>query len=237
MIYVMSDLHGCYEEYLEMLEKINFQKNDTLFILGDILDRGQRPIDLLEDMMLRSNIIPILGNHDFLSYYILEHLHTPVTQDNVDSHLDEQFMTLYLDWLQDGGSTTLKQFKKRPYKKRKAILNYLQEFSLYEEIEVNNQKYVLVHAGIDHFQENRALSDYDLTDFLYKRCDYNRIYYQDKFLVTGHTPTVLIREDRQPLIYQSNHHIAIDCGCVFGKRLACLCFDNQKEYYVEKKAL
>lgn len=33
-------------------------------------------------------------------------------------------------------------------------------------------------------------------------------------LVTGHTPTFLIREDGLPLIYEENGHIALDCGCV-----------------------
>ena len=40
MIYVISDLHGCYEEYIKMLELINFNGNDTLYVLGDICDRG-----------------------------------------------------------------------------------------------------------------------------------------------------------------------------------------------------
>ena len=34
MIYAMSDLHGCYDKYINMLEKINFSNNDTLYILG-----------------------------------------------------------------------------------------------------------------------------------------------------------------------------------------------------------
>ena len=28
MIYAMSDLHGCYDKYIKMLEKINFSKRD-----------------------------------------------------------------------------------------------------------------------------------------------------------------------------------------------------------------
>ncbi len=36
----MSDLHGNYKAYKDMLEKIEFSNADTLFILGDILDRG-----------------------------------------------------------------------------------------------------------------------------------------------------------------------------------------------------
>ncbi len=42
MIYAMSDLHGCLEKYLKMLEKINFGAEDTMYVLGDIVDRGRR---------------------------------------------------------------------------------------------------------------------------------------------------------------------------------------------------
>ena len=40
MIYAVSDLHGCYDKYRNMLEKIHFSETDTLYILGDVVDRG-----------------------------------------------------------------------------------------------------------------------------------------------------------------------------------------------------
>ncbi|MBR6518940.1 MAG: metallophosphoesterase, partial [Oscillospiraceae bacterium] len=40
MIYVMSDLHGCYDKYIFMIKKIELKAEDALYILGDILDRG-----------------------------------------------------------------------------------------------------------------------------------------------------------------------------------------------------
>ena len=40
MLYVMSDIHGEYERYLAMLEQIAFSQDDTLFVLGDVVDRG-----------------------------------------------------------------------------------------------------------------------------------------------------------------------------------------------------
>ena len=46
MTYAISDIHGCYEEYIKLLEKINFSEDDTLYILGDICDRGEKPMDL-----------------------------------------------------------------------------------------------------------------------------------------------------------------------------------------------
>ena len=42
MNYVMTDLHGEYELFKEMLEKINFSDEDTLYILGDCCDEEKK---------------------------------------------------------------------------------------------------------------------------------------------------------------------------------------------------
>lgn len=70
----MSDLHGCYDKYKEMLKKINLNENDTLYILGDIVDRGDGGIKILIDMLNRKNVVPLLGNHDYVAFSVLKHL-------------------------------------------------------------------------------------------------------------------------------------------------------------------
>ena len=50
MTYVMSDLHGEYQKYLQMLELISPGNEDVIYILGDIVDRGEEPINLLLDI-------------------------------------------------------------------------------------------------------------------------------------------------------------------------------------------
>ena len=61
MVYVMSDIHGEYDKYRRMLEKIRFSDNDILYILGDVVDRGPEPVKILLDMMKRPNVVPLLG--------------------------------------------------------------------------------------------------------------------------------------------------------------------------------
>ena len=53
MLYAMSDLHGHWQQYREMLQKIHFSQADTLYILGDVMDRGPEPMKILLDMMQR----------------------------------------------------------------------------------------------------------------------------------------------------------------------------------------
>ena len=44
--YVMSDLHGCKAEFDRMLEIISFTEYDTLWIVGDVCDRGKESITI-----------------------------------------------------------------------------------------------------------------------------------------------------------------------------------------------
>jgi serine/threonine protein phosphatase 1 len=62
--------------------------------------------------------------------------------------------------------------------------------------------------------------------------DYNKVYFPDAFLVTGHLPTFQIDESYRGKIYRANNHIAIDTGAVFGETLSCLCLETNEEFYV-----
>lgn len=39
-IFVMSDIHGQYDLFLKMLDKIKLKREDLLVIIGDICDRS-----------------------------------------------------------------------------------------------------------------------------------------------------------------------------------------------------
>lgn len=62
----MSDIHGEFSLFIQMLEKINFNKNDKLYILGDIIDRGDENIKMIDYVMKHNNIIMLLGNHEYM---------------------------------------------------------------------------------------------------------------------------------------------------------------------------
>ena len=139
----------------------------------------------------------------------------------------------------DGGQTTVEEFQKLNPEDKEAVLEYLQEFSIYEEVDVKDKKYILVHADIHGYEDKKMLEDYHLEDFLFYRAEYHKSYFKDesKILATGHTPTFTIREDRQPLVFNKNGHLAIDCGCVYGGNLAVYCLDNGRMEYVKRKSL
>ena len=48
MIYAMSDIHGQYELFRNLMEQIPLGKDDTLYVLGDVVDRGPDSMEYLE---------------------------------------------------------------------------------------------------------------------------------------------------------------------------------------------
>ena len=64
MTYVISDLHGRYDLYLEILEKIQFSADDVLYILGDVTDRNEGGIRIYKDILQKVTIYMLMGNHE-----------------------------------------------------------------------------------------------------------------------------------------------------------------------------
>lgn len=237
--YIISDIHGCYKEFKQLLEKINFTNKDELYILGDILDRGPEPIPVLKDIMLRSNVYFIKGNHELMAMDVLENfLNVEITEESINNLLaDNMFFSAYCDWMENGGKTTLNQFYALSKEEREDVMSYIEESYDYEVLEINKKLYILVHAGLNNFSSTKEIDEYLLDDILWVRPDYKKRYYPNEkiFLVTGHTPTPLIRDDKKPLVYEKNGHIAIDCGCNFGGRLAAYCLETGKATYVDSE--
>lgn len=232
MIYCMSDIHGDYEKYRRMLETIPLREEDALYILGDVVDRGPEPIAVLLDMMKRPNIRSILGNHEYMAVLCLRTLVKEITEETMVD-LPAETRRDFVNWQQEGGASTLDGFLRLDAAQRKEVLEYLLEFELYEEVTVNGNRYLLAHAGPEHFSENRPLWDYGLHEWIWTRLDYTKRYYQDRFLVTGHTPVARIPGNkRKDSIFRANGHIAIDCGCGSGGTLGAICLDTGETFYV-----
>lgn len=263
MHYVMSDIHGCYEEFIEMLELINFKNEDDLYILGDILDRGENPIKILQYIKNKSNIHMLLGNHEdmMLSYYERKEY-----EDSNKDDLDFQKLPLLDDslgakklWFRNGGEISYNQLNDLNKDDFKDCLDYIKKLKLFEVLEINNQQYLLVHAGIyPYYKEeiNELLKEQIKDDIVWIRDRFIESEYKYPFkIIFGHTPVsyvyknlysydkMLERLKKEPLIekYEENkiiffnNKIGIDGGCVFGGNLTCLRLEDLKEFFVSKK--
>ena len=237
MTYVMSDIHGCYEKYRAMLEIIGFAPEDTLYVLGDVLDRGPDGFKILLDMAGRSNVVGLLGNHELLAAAVLPSLLRTMRQGE-EQPLSEAEQEQMQQWAQNGGWVSIHQFLQLSGAEIETVCKYLPKLSAYAEVTVQGRPFVLVHAGLDHFSAARPLAEYDLEDFLFCRPDLNAAYFPDKTLIFGHTPTRLLYKqlgklERLDRIFHHGTIIGIDCGCAYsGGRLGCLCLDTMEEFYM-----
>ena len=255
MIYVMSDLHGDYEKYKKMLELIKFSNADDLYVLGDVVDRGPKGLAILLDMSLRANVIPIMGNHEYMARKCFKLIFNEETgalrevSEDLISNLSPQDLDLLMNWINhNGGQATIDELKTLSDEQRVFVGEYLDEFETCSEITVADKSFLLVHAGLNNFHIHKPLAEYRISDIIFCRTDYTKEYYPDKYLVTGHTPTRRIFASELGLsmtnlsdetyrqydkVYSKHNHIAIDCGCGYGGRLACVCIDTLEEFYID----
>ena len=101
MTYVMSDIHGDSKSFFALLDKINFCDKDTLYILGDVCDRGPDPMSVYIKAMESENIILLKGNHEQMAIGCLSSITDETNLDN---------MTDFVLWLENGGENWRGQF-------------------------------------------------------------------------------------------------------------------------------
>jgi serine/threonine protein phosphatase 1 len=229
MTYVVSNLHGCADQFKRLLKEIRFTDNDVMYVLGDIVDIGEQPIELLCDLSMRYNVIPILGDHDYKAFKLLSALDAMLRGESPEPELLSEMAA----WMQDGGDKTIAGFKELDEDMREGVLEYLSDMSLYEEVEVSGKRYVLVHAGIANFDEDTPLDEYMPEDFISEPIDVNRQYFSDATVIAGHVPTYTVDGADNGRIYKGEYGYLIDCGAVFGEALGAMRLEDGKKFYVK----
>jgi serine/threonine protein phosphatase 1 len=228
MVYAMSDLHGRYDLYERMLRRIGFGDGDTLYVLGDYVDRGADGCRIILDVAERKNVVSIMGNHDLMALYLLSRLSRPL-KPGEEADLSEVIGA----WLMDGGKPTLEAFRRLDEMEKRLVLGTMDGFRNFAEVKAGGREFVLCHGALYGYRPDRPLDDYTLEELVFHRTDYSKpIYKGNKFLITGHTPTAAIDGATAGRIYHKNNHIAIDCGAVFDLGLGCICLDTMEEFYV-----
>lgn len=231
MTYVMSDIHGYGERFENVMKKINLQPNDTLYILGDVIDRYPDGIRLLRKIMKMPNVKLLLGNHE---YMMMNYLVYSVS-DSIDKWNRQQEKEYRKRlWYHNGGFVTHEYLKHIRKDIRQEVFDYIESLPINILIEVNRQKYLLVHGGIE---VNYNLLDYKYANSkeyaVWSREVENEVLPYDTILIFGHTPTFHYQYDVPARLWTGENRMGIDCGCGYGDlgRLLCLCLDDMMEFY------
>ncbi len=139
--WVIPDIHGCFQTLKQLVEDcIHLTKEDSLYFLGDYIDRGpdgKSVIDYIMSLQHQGyNVRYIIGNHEDYCLKAYE-------QDQ------RRFIfkgSVQKEWEKYGGKTTLKSFEvKRPRDIDKKYIEWLRGGEYFIELD----KYILVHAGMN----------------------------------------------------------------------------------------
>ena len=180
--FVIGDIHSHFNEMMELFEMVKFNfKTDTLISLGDLVDRGPNPIEVIETLMKIKKFIHILGNHDEWCYQYLINSDRPV------------------EWLSQGGMPTLNAYiHNQEYQERH--ISFFKKARLYY---VDSDNRLFVHGGFNHripFNlqiDNKELLTWDRSLVLtaMENEQYDQNFTEFKEIFVGHTPTQFIKEE------------------------------------------
>jgi len=97
--YCIGDIHGCYRELQELLDHIGVSlKNDTLWFVGDLVNRGKDSLAVLRFIKELPHKIVVLGNHDFYLLALYYGVFNPASH-TLDDVLNAKDRGDLLDWL------------------------------------------------------------------------------------------------------------------------------------------
>ena len=237
--YVLSDLHGHYKLLIKMLERINFESDDELYILGDCCDRGPDSLKIYQYLQKKRNIHLIKGNHEIM-------MRDAFIKDDPNCSMARM-------WQRNGGDKTIENYHayiargclgSDDYKIVRAafyqmMINYVNSCPSFVELSVNGTDFVLIHAGI-----NPEKGLYEQTE---EECAWMREYFymspglKGKTIIFGHTPTLYIHQLDEPCydIWKDpifHDKIGIDGGlAIQGEgQLNCICLNDMSVTVVEK---
>lgn len=100
-LYLIGDLQGCNEPLQRLLRTVDFSPSrDTLYILGDLVNRGPDSLGVLRFLQPLGDAAQcLLGNHDLNLLGIRHGLRKPHRNDTVQQVLDAPDGEALLDWL------------------------------------------------------------------------------------------------------------------------------------------
>jgi bis(5'-nucleosyl)-tetraphosphatase (symmetrical) len=100
-VYMIGDVQGCDAALGRLLEAVGFSPSrDTLYVLGDLVNRGPASLAVLQRLMaLEGCAQALLGNHDLHLLAVAHGVRAPHRSDTLDEILHSPRRDVLLDWL------------------------------------------------------------------------------------------------------------------------------------------
>ena len=187
---VVGDIHGCYDELMELLEKVGIGDDDRVFSVGDLITKGPKSKEVMELFMTDARFSSVIGNHD---------------------------LALRRKW--SGEEVDLKPAQKEAHKELKGEKDSYVTFFNRMPFMIDLDTHLVVHAGVRPNVElySQTTSDMTLIRTLGANPEsdegtpWYHVYHGDKTILFGHWPAPEPRRRRKA--------IGLDTGCVYGYNL------------------
>lgn len=137
--YAISDIHGCYGDFIDMMDKIAFSSSDELYILGDIIDMGPDPIRLIKCIMAMPNVFPLFGDHEYAIARAFSCGNTCVRSD------------------------AMRTFLSMPSAARNCILEFISDMELYSCADINGKHFIMTHFSDTMICEDKSPGDFRIS--------------------------------------------------------------------------
>lgn len=237
MVYVMSDIHGNSRRFNSILAQIDLQPEDTLYVLGDVIDRHGDGIRILRRLMAMPNAHVLLGNHEYMMLRALGEAYEPEDAPKPEEAL--------FHWYRNGGNVTHNYWKRIRKTLRAEVIAYMRALPLNLDVQVGGRSYRLVHGSMPECFDSEQGKYKSPTHYaVWKRLEQQDQLPGTQTVIFGHTPTKYYRSADPLQIYYGEGRIGIDCGSGYPDRpedsyelqgrLACLRLDDMQEFYSEE---
>jgi hypothetical protein len=187
---VIGDIHGCYDELIALLKKVDLRASDRVVAVGDLTVKGPKSREVLDLFIKDDQFSSVIGNHDLalVKHWRGESFSLKPSQEATRKELEQ------------GGEH---------------YFRYLNELSFKADL----GSHVVVHAGLRPGVPLEEQSQEDLTELRTLGSDrtsrqglpWYDVYADSKIALFGHWPAAEPRRGRSA--------IGLDTGCVYGNRL------------------
>src|SRR5215510_10072433 len=187
---VVGDIHGCYDELTDLLDKVKLKKADRVVSVGDLITKGPKSREVLDLFMTDDRFSTVIGNHDLI---------------------------LRRHW--NGENVELKPAQKQAHKELKGEKDAYMQFLSSLPFTIDLDTHLVVHAGLRPNVELHSQTTGDLTRLRTLGADreseegvpWYHVYNREKIVLFGHWPAP------EPL--RGPRAIGLDTGCVYGYTL------------------
>lgn len=197
---VVGDIHGCYDELVELLDKVSLGEDDRVVAVGDLVVKGphsRKVLDMFDGADKRFS--SVMGNHDLT---LLRHLR--------------------------GEEVSLKAEHKTALEELNGARERYQRVLASLPFMIDLGAHVVVHGGVRPGVPLNAQHESDLTELRTLGSDptsrtgtpWYEAYDGEKTVLFGHWPAREVRRARRA--------IGLDTGCVYGNLLTAYVIETNE---------